>query len=166
MYLTTTQVSQKLGISKDRVKRLIQEGTLPSLPTNPDSKRQYFKVDEKAVRAYKASLKGTPSSPSLVVAATEGIPLGYVSAKDAAQIAGTAENTLYGRVAAGKLRSIKVGSKRYFLKDDLSPRGSSSVIAPISTPAVGLVARLASIEASIATLTQRLNDIVAALGGL
>ncbi len=39
MYLTVTQTAERLGISKDKVKKLIEGGKLVSLPTSENGKR-------------------------------------------------------------------------------------------------------------------------------
>lgn len=103
MFLTTSQTAEKLGISVERVKKLAQTGTLPHLPlNNPESPRKFYKFDEKAVVAYKHSLRQVAAMKQDVKTdmnvPTMAMPEGWLSLADAAAKIGIKRQALYDRI--------------------------------------------------------------------
>lgn len=163
MYLNTTQTAERLGISKGKVKKLIEDGKLISLPTS-DGKRKYYKVDEKAVIAFKREMRNTP----MVSTSTKAnrIPDGFVDSEEAARLCGVAVNTMWGRLRNGKVQAMKVGGRTFFKKDSLMPSNKKEVTIIASSVTLGLGSRLTRIEEDIVTLKEQLTNLVKELGGL
>jgi hypothetical protein len=196
VYLTISQIAERLNCSHEKATELCRQGILPHLPVSLDpSKRKYYRVDERAVAAYKRQLResmpvGAAASNAAPVPAApveSTIPPGFVSLERAAEIVGVRPNTIHTRFPKSKPENRIILHGRLFVRESaLVPRkiavskdrivkpiplsvDDTAVMqftAPATTPQMFLTTRILKIEKQLEELTQKFNTLVASLGGI
>jgi excisionase family DNA binding protein len=168
MLLTAKQVAEKLGLSANTVREMCEDGRLPGVNTaGKDSSRNSWKVDDKALREWRAAQRNghaqTPSAPPTV----DAPPAGYVTYADAAKLAGVTESGISYRVRHGSLQAVKVNGRNYVQAAALRPKqqghGGAAKQTPTAEPRIG-VTDLRTPPSGIMALLQEALDRLDAIG--
>lgn len=112
-FLTTSEVAEKLGVTRWRINALIRDGRL-------EAKRfgGIWLVREKDLAAVMVRKNGRPKKADAPQAEKPEPKTGY-SVRDAAEKLGVSRSTMAAKIRDGRLASEKVGRSRRITDDEL-----------------------------------------------